>query len=776
LKFKVAARTVLELGAELISSDAIAIYELTKNAFDARSPDVEVSFDILFSKSTLSDIQASIADRTIETVEEARAELSSKFQKPLTDPIAKEVLEKLNVKSLSEFQRRLQSVYLEANQIYIDDKGSGMSSSDLEEAFLTIGTANRLVKTSKSSERPMLGEKGVGRLSSMRLGTKLQVRTTRANEKFWNILDIDWNEFSSDPKRMLDQVDVEIKVGEPKTNPKVQGTKLIIRDLNADWDLDKIRAIAIGEFSRLVDPFLSKEQGFPILIRLNKAPISTRGLTQHLFNAAHGHCSGSYTTQRSPKLIANFDYRLYSEKHEFVLTRTELTDNLRGKGIPISALTSLGPFTFEFYWYNRRILNKVEGIGNLKAVKDLVNNWTGGLMVYRDGFRVNPYGGKGDDWLDLNTQAFKSSGYLLNTDQILGRVSISREANPRLVDQTNREGLRDNFEKAALVAILHHFMTRPLKVWMDNINQEYKGLREIDLTETTEKVEGYSRRVNANIKELKQKFSGEDKVISSLQDSFNDMYVAYDKAQSYAEKTELERQRLVELAGVGLMVEIVAHELSRATKHTLDLLKSSSSMKLPANVKALFKSLESQLVSIERRLRVLDPLSVSGRQRATEFDLVQAIRETFESRSDALTTVGISWSVKSRSDRPIRVKAVRGMVIQIVENLLTNSIHWLGMAKAHNRRFQGSIHVEVSPENGGSFILWDNGNGVAKQFSELIFNAFYTTRGEEGGRGLGLYIARENARHHGGDIRMIADHAANEGRLNAFELNLTASK
>ena len=33
--FKVTARTVLELGSELISSDVIAFYELIKNGFDA---------------------------------------------------------------------------------------------------------------------------------------------------------------------------------------------------------------------------------------------------------------------------------------------------------------------------------------------------------------------------------------------------------------------------------------------------------------------------------------------------------------------------------------------------------------------------------------------------------------------------------------------------------------------------------------------------------------------------------------------------------------------
>ena len=42
MPFRVAARTLLHLGAELISSDFVAVYELGKNAFDARSRRVEI--------------------------------------------------------------------------------------------------------------------------------------------------------------------------------------------------------------------------------------------------------------------------------------------------------------------------------------------------------------------------------------------------------------------------------------------------------------------------------------------------------------------------------------------------------------------------------------------------------------------------------------------------------------------------------------------------------------------------------------------------------------
>jgi len=40
------ARVLLELGAELISSDAVAIYELVKNSLDAHSEDVDINIDV----------------------------------------------------------------------------------------------------------------------------------------------------------------------------------------------------------------------------------------------------------------------------------------------------------------------------------------------------------------------------------------------------------------------------------------------------------------------------------------------------------------------------------------------------------------------------------------------------------------------------------------------------------------------------------------------------------------------------------------------------------
>ena len=82
----------------------------------------------------------------------------------------------------------LRLAFQEANTISVRDSGSGMSLSILAEAFLTIGTRFRQSGTreDRGCDRPagriLLGDKGVGRLSVMRLGSQLLVNTTQKGD------------------------------------------------------------------------------------------------------------------------------------------------------------------------------------------------------------------------------------------------------------------------------------------------------------------------------------------------------------------------------------------------------------------------------------------------------------------------------------------------------------------------------------------------------------------------------------------------------------------
>src|SRR5262245_35317936 len=61
MKFRFAARVIAQLGAELISSDDIAVYELIKNAFDAGSKRVKLEIRYLVSIHDIARAQAEIS-------------------------------------------------------------------------------------------------------------------------------------------------------------------------------------------------------------------------------------------------------------------------------------------------------------------------------------------------------------------------------------------------------------------------------------------------------------------------------------------------------------------------------------------------------------------------------------------------------------------------------------------------------------------------------------------------------------------------------------------
>ena len=82
-------------------------------------------------------------------------------------------------------------------------------------------------------------------------------------------------------------------------------------------------------------------------------------------------------------------------------------------------------------------------------------NWLGkfgGVRIYRDQFRVRPYGENGNDWLGLGKRQAQSpggvgqkmGGYRIRPNQIAGIVSISRLTNAAFEDKSSREGIQEN--------------------------------------------------------------------------------------------------------------------------------------------------------------------------------------------------------------------------------------------------------------------------------------------------------------------------------------------
>ncbi|MDX1429360.1 MAG: HAMP domain-containing sensor histidine kinase [Rhodothermales bacterium] len=223
-------------------------------------------------------------------------------------------------------------------------------------------------------------------------------------------------------------------------------------------------------------------------------------------------------------------------------------------------------------------------------------------------------------------------------------------------------------------------------------------------------------------------------------------------------------------AGVGLLVEVVAHELARSTENALAALEALRGKEVPDQISGLLNSLRSEMTSVSKRVRVLDPLSVSGRQRKEMFNLGSLIEDILSGHELQFKRHDVKLKV-NLPDHAVRIRAVKGMIVQILENLLSNSLYWLDLRKQHESDFQPRISISLEGDP-LTVTYEDNGRGIAKENHENVFRAFFSLREKSKRRGLGLYIARECAEYHGGSLALDSHVNRDTGRLHRFVLQL----
>ena len=314
--FKVCARTVLELGAELISSDVIAFYELIKNAFDAGSPSgTEIRFEIVLRRNDYLIFRRRAAEGTIEL-----NRLRSDIENVLDPSAPQSALDRFrhainSTKNHAALVEALDHAYAAENRIIISDEGTGMSQQDLIDNYLVIGTASRkraidaaLVNRTDSNDRPpYLGEKGIGRLSAMRLGDRLTVETAQKSDARLNLLRIDWSVFN-ELDAMLDEIDILPESGDVKLDKDWSGTRLVIGALGADWTFDRVKYMGEHDFARLTDPFADSKRRPRIAIFWNGDRVPVSHMDRHLLDHAHASVKGKLIYKKSgPTLECTFE-------------------------------------------------------------------------------------------------------------------------------------------------------------------------------------------------------------------------------------------------------------------------------------------------------------------------------------------------------------------------------------------------------------------------------------------------------------------------------------
>ena len=780
----------MELGDELISSDAIALYELVKNSVDAGSKWVSINMQVVLKRSYFQEVLEAIdGGRSLSTV---RQQLLSKLESgsPLSSQrLFHDVIQNVDDDRKS-IKKRLANIYERENWILVRDIGHGMTKDELQEVFLTIGTHSRRAKKVDrrgyfvDDGRTILGDKGIGRLSAMRLGERMTVVTSRSGELFQNVLDLDWRRFSHDSTEMIEDIEVYPCPGKRKEDPASHGTGIRIRGLRRDWDARTFQRMVEGQFKRIVDPFPTS-RGRPgwrdpndlFRLRFNGTRHEVPEIPLWLLEQAHAVVTAHYEvpSDGAARLRGEIHYRLRTREKQFERIEPELmsfTDPIDDREIRTgpTTLRELGPFSVRFYWFNRALLKELPGIGKKRQIVDTVNAWAGGLMVFRDFFRINPYGGQDDDWLELDKKALASGGYKVNRSQIIGQVSLTAR-NLRLSEQTSREGLVDNEYKQLLVGILRHILISEFRSFIDKVDKDHKISDDTTTDDLEHRIQETTARIRVRIRKLEREVPEQRVALRQIRRLTGSLSRVVDQAKAIAREYEDDRAKFVHLAGIGLMVEFILHEIGRTTDRALDAFESLDLSRLSRPRSSSLVVLHDQLVTLGRRVKTLDPLSTSRRQTKQSFDIAEVVTQIIEGRSQQFARHGIKVTFDAPHG-PYRIRAVKGMLLQIIENLFENSVYWLKVESRRRGDFKPRIEV-VADTRAKSLTFRDNGPGVDSSRDKEIFEPFVTSKPPGRGRGLGLYISREIAVYHDWLLYLCVDDGDANGRSSTFVLELS---
>lgn len=777
--FSVAARTLIHLGAELITSDEVALNELIKNAFDAESARVRIDFRMGLPQAAL--------DRLLV---QARSQEGSAGIAAFRDVVVAQLKATGNTSDgdaarASALVTRVQSaanwpalvsILETANSITVADRGSGMDAEALESVFLQIGTASRLdAPTSSQLQRTILGNKGIGRLAMMRLGNRATVTSWTDPQEAHQIA-FDWRDFEK-TDRTLGDVPVEIVPVTPPHNGS-SGTVIEIAALRGAWSKARVEGEFVGAFlRRLQNPFedMTKQALFPIDIHYNghdRIPIE--GMKPVLSEHA----------QADLELIFDPD----ADNGADVVVTTTLTDHQRGidpqmvrrtrdevthvAEATLEELKSIGPFTARLRWFNRDTLRTQTALhGTTREAKAELDLWSGGVAIYRDGFRVGFSGqSSGEDWLAIDSSALKRGGFAVNRIQTVGALEISRIDNPNLIDRSNREGLIDSRQTQIVRTILVAFAIEELRRHVTHEGQEEKRVQLEEAAKSApETIRDRIQQAEQGLAEIRAHVSGETKkTVKSITDNLHFIKAETKRFEEAVKQADVRREDILELAGVGTVMSGVLHELTRTTGHTRQLLQKLAKDESPTT-RALLVKLDNEIKAINTRLRQLDPLTPSGRHRKEQFDLaalLETILNGYQARFERHEITPF-FSVSSQATiTPFMVTMVRGFVSLAVENLVTNSVYWLqrGLKAGATQR---EIHLELDPVS-KTLSIWDNGPGIASADKERVFTAGFTLRPR--GQGLGLFLAAEVATYH--KAQLVLDSPDEDGRYRAFVLQL----
>lgn len=750
-RFEPGARTIIQMGEELIGHPTTAINELVKNGYDA--------------DATTSKVYLHYA--------------------------------KDNEKSF----------------LVISDNGLGMSEQTLFGDWLQPSVSQKRGVNTKSKilQRNFLGSKGIGRLAAMALGRYLTVITKTSDEKNYSWLTIDREDFKKEDllslvnfpggvsetiQEILESLELKIKkkgiynqslsdyLESVKLMSFTEGTIIIVELLD-----DSVRAIIEDEFIKgeVLLENMSFVRALRILITplylnskiqeelINKELLDEKleiSLPESIFEIYFGSNLLSreiYTDSFVPieefEILSNYDYRLLgrvtkegnitgiyncnrlvedSFEIKFKLGQNEVfsSESTRNRKIEEISTTpkgnSVGEFFFDLRIYDRdpdaidRLSKILKTIGRRDTAYTL-DSFVG-LRISKNGFGVKPYGEEDKDWMGLGEMRVQDPTAVLGVNQIIGNIFLYSPQNDSLSEKTNREGF---FENEAFI-----LFKKILRSVLKDAGQRRYNYRQ---------KHGLGRRINPkHDKPDSTRFLDFIKTLTTDEGQINKAKKYIDEITTTLDNLENSLTFSQRLATLGSGLELVYHELAQP----ITIIGSSLNLLRFPIGKISRSEIRDELNEEVKQLRIANDLlsklkgslePAIGKARKLEFKPV----ETFNKVCYLFT--------KEFIDDKIRVEIeleANDYIIKDYEyffwisflNIINNAVYWLKQKEEGER----IIYFKKGEEN--ELEISNTGPLIEKGELENIFNYGVSHKKVKNATGLGLSFTKSLLTANGWDI------------------------
>ena len=387
LKFKVSTGLKNILGQDLITSDNIAILELVKNSYDAFATNVLITF--------------------------------------------------------------------EKDSIIIADNGKGMSLKDIQDKWLFVGYSAKSDGTEDVSyrskfKRHYAGAKGIGRISCDRLGSEVWLTTRSADSNTVELIHVDWNKFEKSQKKEFDKISVEHESRIEKyifPGGSFTGTEIRITGFRPDsteWSRERIKELR-KSLEKMINPFSGTED-FKIEIKADAFMEEDLKMQAQIDYNAESLTDGKIAQLRNSivnGVIQNTIADVLSIKTTLIecclsngVTTTRLLD--RGELMyeiqEINTFSKLENVTINLYFLNQSAKRTFSMRMGVQPVQ------YGSVMLFRNGFRIWPYGEEGDDSWKLDRRAQQGYNRCLGTRDLFGRVDVETTDVRAFREVSSRDG------------------------------------------------------------------------------------------------------------------------------------------------------------------------------------------------------------------------------------------------------------------------------------------------------------------------------------------------